>query len=75
MWVHGEETGGGKADIDARKRIIVPKSSHINWDIDLEMIGKMSSLSALLTEVIVRVNGPAKTTSHNNNPICAVPEC
>lgn len=74
MWVQGEETEDENIDVEARKRIIVPESSDVNWDIDLEIIVTTSTVCALITKVIVHVAGPTKSLHTIITPICAVPE-
>lgn len=47
--------------MESRKRFIVPESSDVTWDIDLEIIVKSSIICALRAKVIVQVAGPTKS--------------
>lgn len=73
IWVQEKETRVGKIDTEFRNWIIVPESSDVNWDIDLEIIVKTSIVCTLITKVIT-YNWPYKISLHKNNLICAVPE-
>lgn len=73
MGVHlGAGRGNGMGRYGVQKKNYIPESSDVNWDTDLEVIVKTSTICALIAKDMVHVcSWSYNVTSHSSNELTA----